>query len=269
MKRLFALIFVLALAHPAWALEGHGGASGGPGTVTTSAPLSGTGTAGSPVTLAPTASVKMASGCVGASCTIQSGAFELNLSGNTDGIVYFGTSGNEWFYLNSGTFKLNNGVYDLFLPPAAPTVSGQVMAATTAGVASWAAPSIAPHTLTCNTTTTAVVTSVTMPRVDVNNLVLSANCATVTLPASTAIADGEIINITVVQPSGSHSYTFPTTLTAGAGTQVEFEATGGCASMPAMPTGTDNELLLGIHYNANTATPTYDIVNCATQTTGS
>ena len=69
-----------------------------------------------------------------------------------------------------------------------------------------------------------------------------------TLPASTAIADGEIINITVVQPSGSHSYTFPTTLTAGAGTQVEFEATGGCASMPAMPTGTDNELLLGIHY---------------------
>lgn len=118
------------------------------------------------------------------------------------------------------------------------------------------------HTLTCNTTTTAVVNSASAPATDVENLVLSANCATFTMPASTAIADGEVIHIKVYQPSGAHNYTFPSTLTGGAGTTVAFMASNGCASMPSMPTGTNHKLLLDVLYDSTTAT--YDIVSCPT-----
>jgi len=126
-----------------------------------------------------------------------------------------------------------------------------------------AAGGIVPHTLT-GATPTAVVSSTSVPATDVENYTLGANCTSFTLPGSTGVADGEVLHIKVVQPSGSHSYTFPTTLTGGSGTQVVFMATGGCASMPTMPTGTGHTLLLDVVYNANTPTPTYDIVSCPT-----
>jgi len=119
------------------------------------------------------------------------------------------------------------------------------------------------HALT-GATPTAVVNSTSVPATDVENYTLGANCTSFTLPGSTGVADGEVLHIKVVQPSGSHSYTFPATLTGGSGTQVAFMATGGCASMPTMPTSTGHTLLLDVVYNANTPTPTYDIVSCPT-----
>lgn len=115
------------------------------------------------------------------------------------------------------------------------------------------------HTLS-GATPDMVLNSSSVPAVDIENLTLSANVSTLTTPTASAMADGEIIQLKVVQPSGGHNYTLPATFTAGSGTTVV--QTSGCSSLPSMPTGTNHALLVGLIYNGGIAE--LDVVSCVT-----
>lgn len=78
------------------------------------------------------------------------------------------------------------------------------------------------HTLT-GATPVAVVASATVPLIDVENLLLSINVTSYTLPAAAAVADGEILHVFIQQSTGS-VFTIPVAtvgpFTAGAGASV-------------------------------------------------
>lgn len=116
------------------------------------------------------------------------------------------------------------------------------------------------HSLT-GTTPTAAVNSTSTAAIDVNDLTLSGN-TTITLPASTAMADGEVIYIKAIQPVSS-SYTVA--LSAGSGTAIVYQVPGGaCPAVPTTGSGSQAEEIWAIHYNANFSTPQADVLGCET-----
>jgi hypothetical protein len=126
-----------------------------------------------------------------------------------------------------------------------------------------AAPSITVHTLT-GATPTAAVTSATNPTTDVNNLLLSVNVTSFTLPASTAVADGEILRVNIQQGT-SAAYTLPAAtasspFTAGAGTTLINAVPGGCPTIGTVTGSTPSQLFAVIVYHA--ATTQYQILGC-------
>lgn len=115
------------------------------------------------------------------------------------------------------------------------------------------------HTLT-GATPVLVTTSASVAVVDVENETLSANITSITTPAASAMADGEIIHAKFIQPSGSNNYTLPGSFTPGSGTTVVL--TTGCPVMPSMPTGTNHSALFDMIYNASITE--LDVVSCPT-----
>lgn len=88
------------------------------------------------------------------------------------------------------------------------------------------------------------VGSPSKPAFDFNNLPLTAN-ASIAMPAKTKVADGEVVVIKAVQPSG-HAYTLTLTVDGGATTTLVY--TSGCPAAPNMPTGANNELMIDLHF---------------------
>jgi hypothetical protein len=100
------------------------------------------------------------------------------------------------------------------------------------------------------------------------------DCFTLTLPSSTtatsfavggAPLNGWLGVFIVTQPAGGNSYTFA--LAGGSGVNIVYPTSGGCASLPTMPTGTGHALILEVIYNSAPSTPELDVTSC--QTTGS
>ena len=82
---------------------------------------------------------------------------------------------------------------------------------------------------------------------------------------ATAPVNGKVFHQIITQPSGGHSYTFA--LSAGSGVNLVYPTSGGCGSLPSMPTGTGHSLLLDMLYNTLPSTPEIDVLSC--QQTGS
>lgn len=116
---------------------------------------------------------------------------------------------------------------------------------------------IIAHTLS-GATPVAVCNSTTVPAIDIENLVLSANVTSFTLPASTACADGEVLHIFIHQSASGGPWTLPASpiFTAGAGTAVVLGSGCGVAT-PVIGTTQSatvpSELHAVITYQANLA----------------
>lgn len=117
-------------------------------------------------------------------------------------------------------------------------------------------------------TPTAAINSSSTPAIDVENFPLTANVTSITLPASSAIADGEDILVKIVQGSGS--YTLPsgsagTPFIAGSGTTIANLVPGGaCPSQ--IGTSVNNEYVAVLHYKASLTE--YEVLGCATNPAG-
>ena len=153
-----------------------------------------------------------------------------------------------------GQFNINGGPPFPALIPLAPQAT---FANVVSGFIFVQAGSIFTHTLTGAAPVFAVQYSI-VPAIDVENEMLSVNVTSVTTPAITQMADGEIIQAKFCQPSGGHAYTLPASLTAGTGTTVV--QTSGCPTFPTMPTGTNHCVLLDMLYNGIVAE--LDVVAC-------
>ncbi len=92
--------------------------------------------------------------------------------------------------------------------------------------------------------------------------VLSANTTLTSFASGAAPTHMWTAHLILTQPSGGHNYTFA--FSAGSGESITYMATGGCASLPTMPTSTGKSLLLDIVYNTNPSSPTIDVVSCPT-----
>jgi len=119
---------------------------------------------------------------------------------------------------------------------------------------------ILTHTLS-GAAPTAVVNSATTPAFDIENFPLTVNVTSITLPASTAIADAEEIWFAIVQGSGS--YTLPaggggTALSAGTGTTILNVSIAG--SCPTIGTAAGNELIYHLQYKASNTE--YRVLQC-------
>jgi fibronectin-binding autotransporter adhesin len=109
------------------------------------------------------------------------------------------------------------------------------------------------HTLT-GATPVAVSNSSTVASFDQNNLLMSANVTSFTLPASTAVTDGETIRVVIQQPASGGPYTLPTgtalsPFTAGSGTTLVNSVPGGCPTIGTTQSSTvPSELIVNIQY---------------------
>ncbi len=97
---------------------------------------------------------------------------------------------------------------------------------------------------------------------------MSANVTSITLPASTAVADGERLYIDIAQPATGGPYTLPTgtagsPLTAGTGTTLVNSVPGGCPTIGTTVSSTaPSELFIALAYRA--ALTEYEILGCQT-----
>ena len=113
---------------------------------------------------------------------------------------------------------------------------------------------VTPHTLT-GATPVAVVASSTVALVDVENLLLSANVTSFTLPAAAAVADGEILHVFIRQSASGGPWTVAAgtvgPFTAGAGSIVvaAHDTTGAFVTCPTI--GTTQSATVPSELNAN------------------
>jgi hypothetical protein len=130
------------------------------------------------------------------------------------------------------------------------------------------------HTL-AGASPTLVVNSATVPAIDNNTLVLTANVTSLPLPASTVVANGERINLMIMQAATGGPYTVAggtvgsgSPLTAGAGTTIINVVPGGCPAIgTVVSSSAPSELLIQVQYVA--ALSQYQILSCqATNPTG-
>jgi len=105
-------------------------------------------------------------------------------------------------------------------------------------------------------------TNITYPIKECRTQVLSANTTLTNFPAASAPVAGWTGHLIFTQPSGSHSYTFA--FSAGVGVNIVYPTSGGCSSLPSMPTGTGHSLLLDVIYNPLPSTPELDVLACPT-----
>lgn len=139
-------------------------------------------------------------------------------------------------------------------------------AATNANTTGTAGNGVATYTLS-GATPTAVVSSASIPAEDQNYLPLTANVTSFPLPASSAVANGEILRITV-QQGASTAYTLPTgtansPFTAGSGTTLINAVPTGCPTI-GTTTGsvTPSEIFYILQYHS--ALTEWEILGCNT-----
>ena len=98
---------------------------------------------------------------------------------------------------------------------------------------------------------------------DFNNLVMSVNVTSFTLPGTTT-PDGKYLTVNANQPASGGPYTLPTgsvssPFTAAAGTTLVNTVPGGC---PAIPTAASNGVIYKLYYHGGLAT--WEIFGCQT-----
>ena len=127
--------------------------------------------------------------------------------------------------------------------------------------------SIFLHTLT-GATPVIAVSSATLPTFDTEYLAMSVNVTSLTLPASSAVADGEFITVTISQPSSGGPYTLPvgtagSPLTPGTGTRLVNTVPGGCPSISTSISSTNpSQLIISLAYQASLTE--YQVLSCST-----
>lgn len=143
-------------------------------------------------------------------------------------------------------------------PPGDPNGHFPMACVWATAVPSGGAPIFA-HTLT-GTTPTAAVNSSTVPAIDIQNELLAANVTSLTLPASSAVADGEEIVWIVKQSASGGPYTIPNSyannaaaapLTAGSGTTLAPRDGVYCGLLGTTQSSTTpSELVMKVRYIA-------------------
>lgn len=104
--------------------------------------------------------------------------------------------------------------------------------------------------------------NINYPVKECSSEVLGANTTLTSFASTGAPVIGWVAHIIITQPSGGHSYTFA--FSGGSGVNIVYPNTGGCPSLPSMPTGTGHSLLLDMIYNPLPATPELDVLSCPT-----
>jgi hypothetical protein len=123
------------------------------------------------------------------------------------------------------------------------------------------------HTLS-GATPTAVVNSTTVAALDTNYLPMTANVTAISLPASTGIADGEVLTFNISQPSsGSTTYTLSagtagSPFTAGSGTTLVNTIPGGCPNIGTIAGASPSQLIASVVYKASLSQ--YQVLGCQT-----
>lgn len=133
------------------------------------------------------------------------------------GAMFHDVTANQWAMFYDVTFPAGiQGMYTCM--SATLDQTGRITAAATGPCTA-----IYAHTL-IGASPTAAVNSAALPAVDVENQLLATNVTSMTLPAASAVADGEIIHWFVQQSASGGPYTLPSgtigPLTAGLGTIV-------------------------------------------------
>lgn len=122
------------------------------------------------------------------------------------------------------------------------------------------------HSLT-GASPTAVVNSITVPAFDTENFTLSTNTTAINLPASSAIADGEVLTFAIAQPASGGPFTVAagdasSPLTHGTGTTVQNMVPGGCPNIGSTVGSAPSQLLLSVGYKASVTQ--YQVLGCQT-----
>jgi hypothetical protein len=122
------------------------------------------------------------------------------------------------------------------------------------------------HTITGAAPTIALNSAVIASQ-DTDYLTLSANTTSLTLPASTAVADGETLTMNVQQPTSGSAFTLAagtaaSPLTAGSGTTLINTVPGGCPSIGTVVSSAPSQLIMSLTYKASLTQ--WQILGCQT-----
>jgi hypothetical protein len=122
------------------------------------------------------------------------------------------------------------------------------------------------HTITGAAPTVALNSAVIASQ-DTDYLTLSASTTSLTLPASTAVADGETLTVNVQQPTSGSAFTLAagtasSPLTAGSGTTLINTVPGGCPNIGTVVSSAPSQLIMSLTYKASLTQ--WQILGCQT-----